>query len=250
MIIGILGTGMVGRAHAAKLSSLGHKVIIGTQNVEQTLARNKPDIMGNPPFPVWHKEHQSVKLATFAETTEHGEIVLNALKGIYAVKTLTPLAASLTGKILIDITNPLDFSKGMPPSLFVSNTDSLGEQIQRALPKVKVVKTFNTVNAGLQTDPMNLADGNHVNFVCGNDPEAKSHVIKKISEWYGWKNVLDLGDLTAARSMEMYLPLWLRLMMTLKTPLFSIQVVVPKEAQKMMGHEAHKTAVAHTSHIK
>jgi predicted dinucleotide-binding enzyme len=117
MKVAVLGTGMVGRAHAGKLVELGHDVVIGTKYVAKTMAENKPDQMGNPPFSVWHKEHEKVKLATFAEAAKHGEIIWEALHGSVVVEVLKSLENELANKILIDITNPLDFSKGMPPTL-------------------------------------------------------------------------------------------------------------------------------------
>src|SRR3989344_9256858 len=161
MKIAILGTGSVGRAHAAKLTELLHEVFMGTRDPGKTRAVTKPDAMGNAPFSAWYKDHANVKLVDFAEAAKSGEIVINALRGDSAVGVLKTLLDSLKDKTLIDISNPLDFSKGMPPSLFVCNTDSLGEQIQRALPKTKVIKTFNTVNAIIQVNPQLLANGDH-----------------------------------------------------------------------------------------
>ncbi len=225
MKIGILGTGIVGRSHAGKLTGSGHEVMIGTRDVARTLAVNKPDAIGNPPFSVWHKDHPGVKLGALAEAAAHGEIIFNALNGEAAVEALKKLESVLDAKTVIDITNPLDFSKGMPPSLFVSNTDSLGEQIQRALPRAKVVKTLNTVNALLQVNPRQLADGDHDIFVSGNDVSAKAQVIRILKDWYGWNNIIDLGDITTARGAEMLLPMWVRLWNTLQTPLFNYKIV-------------------------
>jgi predicted dinucleotide-binding enzyme len=125
--------------------------------------------------------------------------------------------------VLIDISNPLDFSKGMPPSLFVNNTDSLGEQIQRAFPDVSVVKTLNTVTAAIMVDPQAVSGGDHDMFLCGNDAAAKEIVIRILKE-FGWSNIIDLGDLSAARGMEMYLPLWLRLWGALGSGMFNIRI--------------------------
>ena len=225
MKIAVLGTGVVGRAHAAKLAELDHEVFMGTQDIEKTLARTKPDEMGNQPFNVWHKENSKVKLATFVDAAKHGEIIFEAIKGEMAVEVLKTLEKHLNNKILIDISNPLDFSKGMPPSLFICNTDSLGEQIQYALPKVKVVKTLNTMNAYLQVDPQQLANGDHHIFVSGNDLESKKEVTKILKEWYGWKHVIDLGDITTSRGAEMFLPIWVRLWVALKNPMFNLKIV-------------------------
>ena len=224
MKIAVLGTGMVGRAHAAKLVELGHDVVVGTKDVAKTMAETKPDQMNNPPFSKWHKKHAQVKLKTFTDAVEDADMVLEALHGAAVVGVLKTLESGLANKVLIDIANPLDFSKGMPPSLFVSNTDSLAEQIQNALPKTKVVKTFNTMNAMLQVNPQMLASGDHHIFVSGNDADAKTKVNKLLTR-YGWKHIIDLGDITTARGTEMMMPFWLRLWGSLKTPMFNYKIV-------------------------
>jgi 8-hydroxy-5-deazaflavin:NADPH oxidoreductase len=132
---------------------------------------------------------------------------------------------NLDGKILLDVANALDFSAGMPPTLSVCNTDSLAEQIQRTFPGAKVVKSLNTVNSGVMVDPSQVAGGDHHMFVTGNDEGAKAEVTRILKEWFGWKHVLDLGDITASRGVEMLLPLWLRLSMTLKSSRATIKVV-------------------------
>jgi 8-hydroxy-5-deazaflavin:NADPH oxidoreductase len=226
MNIGVLGTGMVAKAIAGKLEALGHDVKLGTRDVDATLGRSEPDMAGGPPLRTWLESHPKVTLGTHAAAAEHGEIVVCALSGQGALAGLNSAGASaLAGKILIDVSNPLDFSKGMPPSLSVVNTDSLGEQIQRALPNTKVVKTLNTVNAHLMVDPQQLAGGDHTMIVCGNDAEAKAEVTRILEDWFGWKDVLDLGDISNARGAEMWLPLWVRLYGTLQTPAFNMKIV-------------------------
>jgi predicted dinucleotide-binding enzyme len=226
MRIGILGTGGVGQTLAGRLAERGHAVVIGTRDPAATLARTAPDAMGNPPFAAWHGEHPEVRLGTFAEAAGHGELVINASNGSATLEVLRAAGeANLNGKALVDLSNPLDFSRGMPPSLFVSNTDSLAEQIQRAFPSVKVVKTLNTANARVMAYPRQVGDGEHTMFVCGNDAGAKAQVIDLLTNGFGWRDVLDLGDLTGARGMEMFLPLWVRLFGVLQTPAFNIKVV-------------------------
>jgi hypothetical protein len=224
MKIAVLGTGMVGRAHAVRLVELGHEVLMGTQDVAKTMANTEVDSMGNQPISQWHKEHDNIKLVAFADAAENAEIIYNALNGSVAVDVLKGLEDTIGDKILIDIANPLDFSKGMPPSLFVSNTDSLGEQIQKALTRAKVVKTFNTTTALIQANPKSLAGGDHHIFVSGNNDEAKTKVLE-ILKAYGWDNIIDLGDITTARGTEMFLPLWLRLWGAISNPMFNIKVV-------------------------
>jgi hypothetical protein len=216
---------MVGQALAAKLAEAGHEVVVGTRDPATTLARDEPDGYGNPPFRVWHAQHPGVKLASFADAAAHGELIVNATAGAASLDALRLAGqANLAGKVLIDIANALDFSGGMPPSLLVANTDSLAEGIQRAFPAVRVVKALNTMTAGVMVNPGQLGGGDHAVFVCGDDPEAKALVTGILRE-LGWRDVIDLGDLSAARATEMVLPIWLRLMGTLQTPMFNFKVV-------------------------
>jgi predicted dinucleotide-binding enzyme len=226
MKIGIIGTGMVGRALAAKLVEIGHDVMIGTRNVNQTLSRPEKDRITNQSFAEWHGQNPRVKLGAFAEAAMHGEVIISATAGSASIEPLKKAgAANLKGKILMDISNPLDFSKGMPPTLSVCNTDSLGEQIQRAFPDVKVVKTLNTTNAFMMINPQQLENGDHTMFVCGNDANAKTAVISYLKEWFGWRDIIDLGDITSSRGTEMLLPIWIRLFGLLKTPVFNFKIV-------------------------
>lgn len=182
---------------------------------------------GNPPFSVWQSQHPKVKVVTFAEAAGHGEILLNCTAGMASLEALRLAGEkNLNGKTLIDISNPLDFSKGMPPSLTVSNTDSLAEQIQRTFPQLKVVKSLNTMNSYIMANP-SLVPGDHNVFMSGNDAEAKSKV-KGILKSFGWKenNVIDLGDITTARGTEQLLPIWVRLYGKLQNPMFNFHVVV------------------------
>jgi predicted dinucleotide-binding enzyme len=225
MKIAILGSGIVAKTIAGKLDALGHTVALGTRDVDATLARNAPDMAGGPPLRTWLESHPKVTLVTFAQAAAHGEIVINALSGAGAIEGLRGVAGALAGKILVDISNPLDFSKGMPPSLLVANTDSLGEQIQRALPDTRVVKTLNTVNTFLMVDPRQLAGGDHTMLLCGNDAAAKADVTRLLKDGFGWSDVIDLGDITNARATEMWVPLWARLFGVLGTPMFGMKVV-------------------------
>jgi hypothetical protein len=226
MKIAILGSAIVGKTLAGKLSALGHDVMIGTRDPVATRARTAPGSFGEPPLSAFLAEHPSVALGTFAEAAAHGELVLNATSGLASLDALTLAGASnLDGKILVDLANPLDFSRGMPPSLTVCNDDSLGERIQRAFPAAKVVKTLNTVNAYLMVAPSMLAGGDHTMFVCGDDAGAKAAVTGFLRDWFGWRDVIDLGGITMARGTEMYLPLWARLYGALQNPMFTIKVV-------------------------
>jgi 8-hydroxy-5-deazaflavin:NADPH oxidoreductase len=224
--IAILGTGPVAQTLAAKLDSLGHAITLGTRNPAATRVREAPDSFGNPPFKTWAAAHPRVRLATLHDAAAGGELVINALTGVGTIAGLALIGeAALGDKILIDVSNPLDFSRGMPPSLTIANTDSLGEQIQRAYPRARVIKTLNTVNAYLMVDPRQLADGQHTMFVSGNDAAARRQVAGWLAEWFGWRDVIELGDITTARGTEMLLPLWARTWGALQTPMFSFRVV-------------------------
>jgi predicted dinucleotide-binding enzyme len=225
MKIAVLGTGSVGRRLAGKLSELGHEVVVGTRDPQATLARTEPDAMGNPPFPVWQADHPAVRLAPFADAAAEGELIVNATGGAGALDALTRAGeANLAGKVLLDISNPLDFSRGFPPSLFVKDTDSLAEQIQRAFPAARVVKSLNTMTAAVMVDPGSVGGGDHTTFVSGDDAEAKQIVVELLGSM-GHTDVIDLGDLSSARAAEMLLPVWLRLMGALGTPFIQFKIV-------------------------
>ena len=220
----VLGTGMVGQALASRLLELGHDVVVGTRDPEVTLSRTEPDAMGNPPFSAWLEAHPAARLASLADAVTGAELVVNATSGAGALPALEQAGAdNLAGKVVLDISNPLDFSQGFPPSLFVKDTDSLGEQLQRAFPQARIVKSLNTLNAGLMVDPKALGEESTV-FVAGNDQAAKDAVTELLHS-FGHTDVIDLGDITGARGIEMLLPVWLRLMQTLGTASFNFRVV-------------------------
>jgi predicted dinucleotide-binding enzyme len=220
----VLGTGVVGRTIAARLDELGHAVTIGTRDPESTLARSDVNAMTDAPYAEWAGQHPGIGLATFAEAAGAADVVVNATSGDVSIEVLTLAGADqLAGKILIDIANPLDFSQGMPPTLFVKDTDSLAEQIQRAFPRTHVVKALNTLTADLMAHPANLPEGSSV-FVSGDDADAKKTVTVLLEE-FGHADVIDLGELSTARGTEMLLPVWLRLMGALGTPYFNFKIV-------------------------
>jgi 8-hydroxy-5-deazaflavin:NADPH oxidoreductase len=226
MKIAVLGTGMVGRTIAAKLVSLGHDVTIGTRDVDALMAQTEGPMGGQlPTFSEWNAANPVVGMGTFADAAAGGEIVFNATSGMVSLKVLESAGAdNLAGKILVDISNPLDFSQGFPPSLSVCNTDSIAEQIQAAFPDARVVKTLNTTNAAVMVEPGSVAGGDHTMFVAGNDEAARADVTAILTDWFGWSDVIDLGDLTGARGIEMILPLWIRLMGQLGTPSFNFKI--------------------------
>ena len=225
MKIGILGTGMVGKTIASKLVELGHEVRMGSRAA------------GNENAVAWATEAgEGASEGAFADAAGFGEIVFNCTAGVASLDALKAAGdTNLAGKLLIDVANPLDFSHGMPPSLSVCNTDSLGERIQRAFPATHVVKALNTVNCDVMVEPARVP-GEHIVFVCGNDAEAKEKAVRLLSE-FGWRveRVLDLGDITAARSTEMYLPLWLNLMGQLGTLHFNIELAREVESVDREG---------------
>jgi len=226
MKIAILGTGMVGRTLAEKLDSIGHTITMGTRDPAATLARTEGDNWGNPGFADWHKAHPGIAVLAYADVANNADLVINALSGGGTLDGLKAVGApNLNGKILIDIANPLDFSQGFPPSLSIANTDSLGEQVQKAFPDTRVVKTLNTVNAYLMADPIKLADGDHTMCVCGNDADAKAEVTRFLKTELGWKDIIDLGGIESARGTEAVLLWWTRLFGILDNPMFAFKVV-------------------------
>jgi predicted dinucleotide-binding enzyme len=226
MKIAVLGTGIVGRTLAGRLSELGHEVTVGTRDPAATLARTEPDQMGNPPYGRWQAQHAAVQLAPLADAAAEAEVVVNATAGGTSLAALDAAGATnLAGKVLVDVANPLDFSQGMPPILSPSNTDSLGEQIQRAHPQARVVKTLNTMSATVMVDPARLPDSHEV-FVAGDDQAAKE-TVRDLLRQLGWpdEHIRDLGGIRAARGLEMYLALWLSLFGTLGTSEFNLKLV-------------------------
>jgi predicted dinucleotide-binding enzyme len=210
--IGILGTGVVGQTLGGKLVELGHEVKLGSRTSANEKAAK------------WVGQHGSrASQGTFAEAASFGEMVFNCTSGMVSLEALrSGGSANLGGKVLVDVANPLDFSHGMPPTLSVCNSDSLGEQIQRAFPDAKVVKALNTMNAGVMVNPSSVP-GDHDVFICGNDAGAKSQTSDLLRS-FGWRTIVDLGDISGARGVEMLLPLWLRLMGTFKTATFNFHI--------------------------
>jgi hypothetical protein len=224
MKIAVLGTGTVGPTIAAALSALGHDVVIGTRDPQTTLARTEPGATGGAAFADWHAAHGEIEVGTFADAAARADVVVNATNGAGSLAALTAAGSgNLSGKVLMDIANPLDFSHGFPPSLNPVNTDSLGEQIQRAFPEARVVKTLNTMTASVMVDPAGVAGGEHSVFVSGNDAAAKETVSGLLAAM-GHRDIIDLGDITTARGAEMMLPIWVRLWGALGTGAFNFKV--------------------------
>ena len=216
MKIAVLGTGMVGTTIASKLVDLGHEVTLASRTADNENAQAWLARVGAG----------KAKAATYADAAHSAELLFNCTSGGGSLEALSLAGAhNLANKILVDVANPLDFSRGMPPRLAICNDSSLGEQIQAAFPETRVVKSLNTVAAPLMIEPRQLP-GEHVMFVSGNDADAKRFVDRTIlRDWFGWRAVLDLGDITTARGTEMYLPLWLRMWGALQTSAFNIAIV-------------------------
>src|SRR5512134_1349768 len=213
MNIGVLGTGVTGQTIGSKLIQLGHEVMLGSRDE------------ANPPSVAWAKDQgQHALYGTFMNAAAFGEIIFNCTLGSASVQALEQAGAeNLKGKILIDTSNPLDRSTDQW-SLTVCNDDSLGEQIQRTYPETRVVKTLNTVNANVMVDPAKLVEQTHV-FVSGDDIEAKATVVKILRDWFGWKQIIDLGGIETSRSVEMYVLLWHSLRNAISSQRFNIKVV-------------------------
>lgn len=216
MKIGILGTGMVGNAIGSKLVALGHTVTMGSRTA------------GNEKAVAWVAQAGNGAAAgTFADAAAHGEIVFNCTGGMVSLAAVEAAGAdNFAGKILIDVSVPLDFAKGFPPALGFRGDDSVGEQLQRALPATRVVKTLNTVNCNVMVNPA-LLPGDHDIFVGGNDADAKATVTGILKDWFGWKSVVDLGDITTSRGTEAYVLMWVRLYGAMGGPDFNIRLVRP-----------------------
>jgi 8-hydroxy-5-deazaflavin:NADPH oxidoreductase len=213
MRFGVLGTGMVGRTIGGKLVAIGHEVRMGSRQA------------GNEKALAWVAEAgEAASEGSFADAASFGEIVVNATAGAHSLEALEAAGAeNLDGKVLIDVANALSDTR--PPTLTVANTDSLGEQIQRRFPDARVVKALNTMNAGLMVAPDSVGETTNA-FICGDDAGGKAQVTELL-ETFGWLSgdIVDLGEISAARGMEMYVILWVRVMGALGTAQFNVRIV-------------------------
>jgi 8-hydroxy-5-deazaflavin:NADPH oxidoreductase len=207
MRIAVIGTGAAGRTVASALARGGHDVVVGTRSPEATAARDD-----------W--QDTDVPLVPLGEAAAGADLVVNLTNGNASVEALRQVGPSLDGVVVLDVANPLDFSGGFPPTLSVKDTDSLAEQIQRALPDARVVKSLNTVTAPLMLAPL---PGTTM-FVAGDDADARRTVLGLLRE-FGWEDIIEFDSLDAARGMEMWLPLWVRLYRALSTAQFNVRIV-------------------------
>ncbi|MDP4220821.1 MAG: NAD(P)-binding domain-containing protein [Bacteroidota bacterium] len=196
MKIGILGTGAVGKSLAKGFAGIGDDVMVGSR-----------DAQGEKVLAIAKEVGHGCRAGTFADAAKFGEIVVICIPGA-ATENALKLAGpdNFAGKVVIDVTNPLDFSKGMPPGLLVGHTDSAGEQIQRQLPKAHVVKALNIVGNPDMVNP-DFPDGPADMFICGNDAEAKK-TVTTILDKFGWTSVLDIGGIEGSRVLEPLTILW------------------------------------------
>ena len=230
MRVGIIGTGNVGATLGTRLVELHHDVMMGSRE------------RGNAKALEWVKKSgRGASQGTFADAASFGELVINCTAGSVSIEALGMAGShNLKGKVLVDVSNPLDFSKGTPPTLTILNTDSIGEQIQRNFPESKVVKTLHTIAYPLMVAP-ELVSGDHDVFLSGNDPAAKAQVRGMLEE-FGWKNIIDLGDISTCRGTEMWFALWIRLRMKFQSPMFNVHVVGVPHASVHATIEQQRTA--------
>ncbi len=214
MKVAVLGTGIVGQTIGSKLVQLGHEVMMGSRDAD------------NPKAVMWAKEESNshAMFGTFANAASFGEIIFNCTLGAGSLNALQQAGAqNMKGKIIIDTSNPLDYTNDIW-TLTVCNDDSLGEQIQRAFPESMVVKSLNTMNCDVMVDPGKLGEKTTV-FLSGNSADAKATVHKLLHDWFGWRSVIDLGDITASRGVEMYALVWRNLRQATSSQRFNIKVV-------------------------
>ncbi|MEO5783510.1 MAG: NAD(P)-binding domain-containing protein [Ginsengibacter sp.] len=217
MKIGIIGTGIVGNTLGTALIAKGHEVKMGSRDATNEKAAEWTNANG-----------KNASQGTFEDVAQFGDIIFNCTKGEHSLDALKAAGEqNLAGKILVDVANPLDFSKGMPPTLSLVNDTSLGETIQNVFPQTKVVKALNTLNCFLMVDPNRVANGDHNLFICGNDNDAKQKVKELLHDNFNWKteNIIDLGDITNSRGTEQLLPIWIRLWGVLGTGDFNFKIV-------------------------
>ena len=214
--IAVLGTGMVGQTIGKKMIELGYEVMMGSRTADNEKAAT------------WVKEcGPDASQGTFAQAAQFADIAFNCTKGMHCLEILAMAGEqNLDGKILIDLSNPLDFTRGFPPTLTLCNDNSLGEEIQREFPRTRVVKALNTMNCNIMVNTSLVNKGDHDVFICGNDAEAKKACTDLLVEM-GWslEHVFDLGDITNSRGTEQLLPLWVRLMGVVGSPMFQFKIV-------------------------
>jgi predicted dinucleotide-binding enzyme len=204
MKIGVIGSGDVGRRLADGLVDLGYQVKIGTRDTSK-----KEIIEWVDKHRKGGKESENASVGTFAEAASFGEdliVLCTSWNGTSnAIKMADP--ANMTGKVVIDTINPLDFSQGLPPRMAVGITDSAGEINQRLLSGAKIVKAFNIVSNPHMIHP-DFPGGPPTMFICGNDEQAKKMVTESVLTPFGWETI-DIGGIEGARLLEPLAMLWI-----------------------------------------
>lgn len=226
MKIAVLGTGVVGQTLAAALVAKGHSVMIGTRDVAKSLATTEPNAFGMPAFGVWHKDNAKTQVGTFKDAAKFGDLIIHASNGSTALETLALAKLETAGnKILLDVSNDLDFSKGMPPQSGATDVagSGLAERIQATYSNLRVVKSLNTMNAFVMVNPA-MVPGDSTVFMSGNDADAKKQVHTILSS-FGWADIMDLGGIATSRGIEMLLPLWLTTFGVLGKPAYNFKIV-------------------------
>jgi len=225
MKIGIIGSGIVAQTLGAKLIELGHDVVLGTRDPSKLDEKKNMAVTLREWLAAVSKAGKQGKVVTFQEAASHGDLLFNATHGQASIEALKIAGADKIGpKVVIDTANELDFSKGMPPGALASQTNCLGERIQAAFPNLKIVKSLNTISAPVMVAPQALAGGEHTLFVSGNDAPAKAAAAELLKS-FGWKDILDLGDISSARGPEMYMAMWIRLWGATGTGMVNVKVV-------------------------
>ena len=197
--VGVLGTGEVGRRLAEGFRSRGHDVMVGSR------VPDKPELVEWLSGP-----GTGIAAGTFAEAAAYGELVVLAVLGDAAETAIADAGrANFAGKVVIDATNPLDFSAGFPPKLSITGEDSLGERVQRALPDAKVVKAFNTISNAYFVDP-SFSEGRPTMLIAGDDEDAKRTVGDLLAD-FGWPDPIDIGGIEGSRELEAICIAWVKI---------------------------------------
>ena len=228
MKITVLGSGVVGQALASRFSQLGHQVAMATRDPEATASRTEPNPQSGVSFSSWYSKHQDVELVPFTDVPGDTQLFVNATGGMYSLEILKSVGSeTLAGKVILDVSNPLDFSQGWPPTLSICNTDSLAEIIQREYPDSQVVKSLNTLNYQVMVAP-ELVPGDHQIFVSGEEASAKE-LVKGLLGEMGWpeQRIIDLGGIQTARGTEMMMPMWIGLMGAFGSPIMNFEIRRP-----------------------
>jgi 8-hydroxy-5-deazaflavin:NADPH oxidoreductase len=201
MRVGILGSGPVGQALGKGFAEHKHDVKIGTQSPER------------PELVKWKESTPGkVSVGSFADAAQHGELLVLCCNGAAVAQVIDRAGpAHFSGKVVIDTTNPLDFSKGMPPGLLTGPGESMGETVQKKLPGAKVVKCFNIVPNPVMIKP-DIGGQTPTMIIAGEDSAAKGTVVGILKE-FGWPGAIDIGGIDGARWLEALVPLWVRVAM-------------------------------------